>query len=338
MSTRVTLRITYALLAMTLTIGFLTGAQAGEESPAPIPPSPQEQLPRIENAAPAETGEVQERGILDKLQGTSANTLVQAQYQAPTANLTLVANALRLAYKSLSTLVTVAPNLPITQPIEISVGYYSPAGNERITQSYVRASGNRFLHNDKEGDGKPRSMTITISLREPKASGGFETFTVNWQTPLDPLYDVSIGPFAFDLISKCDAVGKSEILFTWFSPDLQYHKFKFNTRAGSHTTIGPFAWTRQEVGWSHQLFREKAEFYDEDNAVTEALWNCLPAACGFRGNPVRPTQHLLTGATAIVKGNLKAVNDNCQAYYEYQMTKTLRWYAYLDTPTVRDHR
>ena len=40
---------------------------------------------------------------------------------------------------------------------------------------------------------------------------------MNWQALLDPLYDVSIGPFAFDLISKCDAVGKSEIL-TWYAP------------------------------------------------------------------------------------------------------------------------
>lgn len=284
------------------------------------------------------TGEIQERGIVDKFQATPGKTFMQAQYQAPTTNLTLVANALRLAYKSVSTLVTVAPNLPVTQPVEISIGYYSAAGNDRITQSYVRASGNRFLYNDKEGDGKPRTMTISISLREPKAGGGFETFAVNWQAPLDPLYDVSIGPFAFDLISKCDAVGKSEILFTWYAPDQQYHKFRFSTRAGSRTTISPFAWSRQEVSWSHKVSRPTETFYDEDNAATEMLWNCLPAGCGFTVAGGPSAQHLLTGASAMVKGNLKAMNDNCQAYFEYPMTKTLRWYPYLDSPTVRDHR
>lgn len=284
------------------------------------------------------TGEIQERGIVDKFQATPGKTFMQAQYQAPTANLTLVANALRLAYKSVSTLVTIAPNLPVTQPVEISIGYYSAAGNDRITQSYVRASGNRFLYNDKEGDGKPRTMTISISLREPKAGGGFETFAVNWQAPLDPLYDVSIGPFAFDLISKCDAVGKSEILFTWYAPDQQYHKFRFSTRAGSRTTISPFAWSRQEVSWSHKVSRPTETFYDEDNAATEMLWNCLPAGCGFTVAGGPSAQHLLTGASAMVKGNLKAMNDNCQAYFEYPMTKTLRWYPYLDSPTVRDHR
>jgi hypothetical protein len=145
---------------------------------------------------------------------------------------------------------------------------------------------------------------------------------------LDPLYDVAIAPFAFDLISNCDAVGKSEILFAWYSPDRQYQKYKFSTRTGSRNTIGQFAWSRSEVSWSHKLFREQAEFYDEDNAATELLWSCLPAGCGFSITYLNP-DHLLTGTTKLVKGNLKAINDNCQAYYEYHMTKTLRWYPNL---------
>lgn len=246
-------------------------------------------------------------------------------YQGPTANLTMVANALKLKRKSLTTLVTVDPNLSVTQPVEISIGYYSPAGSNRITQSYVRTTGNRFLYNDKEGDGKPRTMTISISLREPKPGGGYETFAVDWQAYLDPLYDVSIGPFAFDLISRCDAVGKSEILFGWYSPDWQYHKHRFSMRAGSRTTISQFAWSRSEVSWSYPLFLAQTEFFDEDNAATEMLWSCLPAGCGFSIH-LPPKTPLLTGTTALVRGNLKARTDSCQAYYEYRMTKTLRWY------------
>lgn len=339
------------LLFMIALLGTVTGAPAADEpqtSPAPAPQQTQPTPPsdpiaaspagQEESATPTEAGEVQERGVvripvpgiksLDALGQRPTTAMPNDRYVAPTANLTMVANALRLRHKSLTTLITVDPNLPVTQPVEISIGYYSPAGNQRITQSYVRSSGNRFLYNDKEGDGKLRTMTISISLREPKAGGGYETFAVNWQTPLDPLYDVSIGPYTFDLISKCDAVGKSEIIFTWYSPDQQYHKFKFSTRAGSRTTITPFAWARPEVSWSHQLIREQAEFYDEDNAVTEMLWACLPAGCGFSVSGYS-TNHLLTGTTQVVKGDLKARNDNCQAYFEYKMTKTLRLYPYL---------
>lgn len=247
-------------------------------------------------------------------------------YQAPTANLTLIANALKLKRKSLTTLVTVDPNLSVTQPVEISIGYYSPAGNNRITQSYVRSSGNRFLYNDKEGDGKPRTMTISISLREQKPGGSYETFAVNWQASLDPLYDVSIGPFAFDLISTCDAVGKSEISFGWFSPDAQRHKHRFSMHPSSRHMIPQFAWSGAEVSWSHPLYVPQAYFIDEDNVATDLL-SCVPeGGCGFTIHP-SPSTHLLTGTTTLVRGNLKADNDSCQAYYEYQLTKTLRWYV-----------
>ena len=111
---------------------------------------------------------------------------------------------------------------------------------------------------------------------------------MNWQTPLDPLYDVSIGPFAFDLISRCDAVGKSEILFTWYSPICNTISLSSTARAGSRTTIGPFAWSRQEVSWSQQVSRPEETFYDEDNAATEMLWSCLPSGCGFPWPAVPP--------------------------------------------------
>lgn len=262
-------------------------------------------------------------GPLDSSLGTAIP--FGQQYQAPTANLTMVANALRLKRKSLTTLITVDPNVPVTQPVEISVGYSSPAGTNRITQSYVRSSGNRFLYNDKAGDGKPRTMTISISLREPKPGGGYETFAVDWSAFLDPLYDVTIGPFTFDLISECDMVGKSEIVFVWYSPDWQYRKHRFSKRAGSRTTIPQFAWSRSEISWSSPLRVPQAEFFDEDNAATEMLWSCLPAGCGFSIH-IPPKIPLLDGPNALVKGNLKARNDSCQAYYEYTMTKTLRWY------------
>jgi len=297
-----------------------------------VPPVQDETAPAVSDGtgdSPEESGEIQERGVLDKLKLGATRQFEKLQFQAPTANLTLVANALRLKRKSLTTLVTVDQNLAVSQPVEISVGYYSPAGTNRITQSYVRSSGNRFLYHDKVGDGKPRTMTISITLREPKEGGGYEHFAVNWQAFLDPLYDVTIGPFNFDLISNCDFVGKSEILFTWRSPDSQYHKHRFSIRGGSRTIIPQFAWSRSEVSWSHPLFLPDAHFFDEDNLATEMLWTCLPAGCGFRLHGSNDVP-LLSGTTGLRKGNLEAHNDSCQAYFEYKMTKTLRFYSYLE--------
>lgn len=279
-------------------------------SPVPETSSPIIRDHRIqpESSSPSQipTLQITPKVLSPSIVGPTTGTLAPPdRYTAPTANLTMVANALQLRHKSLTTLVTASPNLPLTQPVEISIGYYSPAGTQRITQSYVRSTGNRFLYNHREGDGKPRPIRMDITLSEPKPSGSVTTFALQWQADLDPLYDVSIGPFAFDLISKCDAVGKSEILFTWYSPDREYHKRKFSMRPGSRTTIGQFAWSRSEISWSHKFFREHAEHYDEDNLATEMLWACLPAGCGFSVS-VLTQDHLLTGTSTLVKGNLKA--------------------------------
>jgi hypothetical protein len=297
----------------------------GQQKLLPLPrrPVPAAPVPPTPSQAPTQqvSPKVPSPSTIGPTTGTHAPP---DRYTAPTASLTLIANSIRLRHKSLTTLVTIPPNLPVPQPVEISIGYYSPAGNQRITQSYVRSTGNRFLYNDREGDGKSRRLRMDITLSEPKPGGGVTSFALPWKVDLDPLYDVRIGPFAFDLISKCDAVGKSEIIFTWYTPDRKYNKQKFSMRAGTRTTIGGFAWSGSEVSWSHKLFREQAHFYDDDNLVTELLWECFPG-CTF--NPIGLNQdHLLTGKSMLVKGNLKARNDDCQAYYEYQMTKTLRWY------------
>ncbi len=91
---------------------------------------------------------------------------------APTRNLTKVANAFTMRHKSLTTSLSVAPGLTLKRLVEISIGYYSPAGTKRITQSYVAGSGNRFLYNDPEGDGKLRRLRMDVTLSEPKPGAG----------------------------------------------------------------------------------------------------------------------------------------------------------------------
>jgi hypothetical protein len=244
------------------------------------------------------------------------------RYVAPTANLTMVANAIRLNHKSLTTLVTATPNLPVTQPVEISIGYYSPAGNQRITQSYVRATGNHFLYNDKEGDGKIRHMTISISLREQLPNGEWATFSLPWQADLDPIYDVSISPLQFSLIDNCDFAGNSEIRFIWWAPDDsgdKPHTFSFTSRAGRLVTIGQFAWARAEVSASSRLHGLDFYFWEKDT---------VHPTTGFLIRGQRTLNNLIPGKTQLFKGNLddeaSSNKKDCTAYYEYTITYTLR--------------
>jgi hypothetical protein len=132
----------------------------------------------------------------------------------PTENITKVANALTVRAKSLTTLVKVLPGLVLTKPVTITVNYSSPAGQNRIAQTYDTKFGNRILYNDPVGNRYPRQMTMSITLTEDNPGG--QPFTYSFaprKLTLDPLFDVTISPLRFTMTSKCDRVGNSEIKF-----------------------------------------------------------------------------------------------------------------------------
>ena len=214
----------------------------------------------------------------------------------------------------------VSPNLPVTKPVEISISYSSPAGVQRITQSYVRTTGNRFLYNDQEGDGKPRRMTLSITLSEPNPGGQAFTFSLNMPVDLEPLYDVRISPLQFSLISKCDAVGNSEIWLYWQSPDQTILQHHFSARPGQALTLARFEWARAEISASQQLLRERVLGFEDEDYVSlgQRFSTYIP------GGPA-----LIPGKTQKIKGNRKAENDSCQLYFEYTITYSLRFYPYL---------
>jgi hypothetical protein len=257
----------------------------------------------------------------------------------PTEDLTKIANALAWYHKSLTTLITVKPGLALTQPVTISIGYFSPAGYgpgspERLTQSYVASSGNRFLRLDPEGDGHLRRVHLDITLSEPKPGGGVYSYNVPVDMDLDPLYDVAISPLQFSLLDTCNIVGDTEIDFYWYSPDAQPHKNTFHTVGGRDVTIGPFAWTHAEVGASANLHPPTFLF----RTVNTLDFND-PAFGNFAPGLYPSKSNLVPGKTQTNKGNLTAQNENgCRAYVQYPSTYTLRWYADLDSPMVRDHR
>jgi hypothetical protein len=243
----------------------------------------------------------------------------------PTDNLTKVANAIQLQAKSLTTLVTVAPGLVITQPVTISIGYYSNAGTQRITQSYVTSTGNHFLYNDREGDGKPRQMNIDITLSENKPGGGVYNYGIPRPVILDPLYDVAISPLQFTLLSTCNVVGDTNINFYWFSPDRQKHMSEFHTRGGRGVGIGQFAWSRNEVSASAKLNPPSFLF----RTVNSIDLNQISG--GFAPGLSPSNSNFIPGKTQSVNtGLVNAVNeDTCKATLQYTITYQLRWYPYL---------
>ena len=325
----------FGAMAGILSAAMLCVSVAWADEPAAPETSPPLIEPTPESSSGSETGVVQERGVIhvvpslkpaDAL-GQRPTTAPDNRYVAPTQNLTLVANALRLNHKSLTTLVTIQQGLPVTQPVEISIGYYSPAGNNRITQSYVAGAGNRFLYNDREGDGKMRRIRLDVSLMEPKPGGQPATFSFSWQVDLDPLYDVTISPLNFSLIDNCDITGNSEIRFVWWAPDdlpQNPHTFNFTTRVGRSTTISQIAWARAELSTQTNLRQLSFYFWEKDT---------IHPSSGFRA-PERPSlNNLVPGKTGVVKGNLTDVassnKQDCRAYFEYTITYALRTYPYL---------
>ena len=123
--------------------------------------------------------------------------------------------------------------------------------------SYVPSSGNSFLYNDLEGDGKPRKVHLDITLSEPKPGGGVYSFNVPADLALDPLYDVEISSLIFKLIKGCSNVGANQIDLSWYAPDNsesgKYQTVHFATQEGETFNIQEFNWVRSEVKRGRKL-------------------------------------------------------------------------------------
>jgi hypothetical protein len=243
----------------------------------------------------------------------------------PTENIAKVACAFQVKAKSLTMLVVVNPGLALTRPVTISIllGGYAP---KRITQDYVASTGNHFLYNDSEGDGKPRSARVDITLTEPNPAGGVYTYTIPGSLMLDPLYDVKISPLEFTLFTPCDTLPgtpvehDAEIRLNWTSPDNKHNEVKFNTRSGKYTNVSAFAWARPEVSASANLNANLGVYFWEYD---------------FRPNSYAPGYvppslvNLVPGVTRQVVTSLKDLLGDCTASAQYNITYTLRFYPFL---------
>jgi hypothetical protein len=121
---------------------------------------------------------------------------VQSGNFGPTNNLTAVANGVSVRAKSVTAVVTVAAELPVTNPVEVSVLF----GTRRVTQDYVRSTGLRFLFQFPENGGGKRTENILVNLTERTPTGAVPFhFTV--PTTIEPLYDVTFSPLTFHVLS-----------------------------------------------------------------------------------------------------------------------------------------
>lgn len=258
----------------------------------------------------------------------------EAAYQAPTANLTKIANAIEIRGKSLTTMVSVPPGLAITQPVEISVGFYSPASANRITQTYSPYIGNRLLSYDAEGDGNGRVMRADITLSEPKPGGGRHTFGLSKTVTLAPLYSVAIGPLSFYLLSACDSIGKNEIYLQWGWPDGKGSETTFGITNTETKVINKFSWSKAELNRSKQLRLPSLRFREDDNLAVEVykgytdckgIWD-QPCANAWVPTSAGP---LVLGKSRTVRGTMTEEKKQCTALYQYQVQSTLVTYPYL---------
>jgi len=248
------------------------------------------------------------------------------RYNAPTANLTQIANSLRLRTRSLTTLITLPANLPVTQSVEVSISYNSTAARQRITQLYLRSTGNRFLYNDPEKDGKPRHMRIDVSLREPKPDGDFYTFAFTLQTDLDPLYDVQISPLRFTLLTDCSTFGNSTIDAYWWVPKGFRNGFHFVIPVGGARLLKEFAWFGPEVS-ARMLYRLPVFWFFSASIWDGSIFDPVAAP-----NPNLSGVNLIPGKTKTFKYLLHEGTDGvgpCDADIEYTISYTLRSYADL---------
>ena len=277
------------------------------------------------------SGEIQERAVPLPRPGPSGSGQFAPPplYVGPTQNITKVANALQVKARSLTTQVTVAPGLALTQAVTISIAYISPVPGapERLTQTYV-ATGNRFVWNDPEGNGQPRPVHLDITLTELKPGGGQYSYNVPGNLTLDPLYDVAVSPLNFQLIYGCAFAGSNIIKLRWYPPDqARFYETDFNAVNGERFSLNEFAWARSEVSAAAN-FRKVSVWYDQFQQA-DALSFGPPGFAEFA--PARPNVNLVPGTTYTSSpGLVKALNnDECSAILHYIVTYTLRSYPDL---------
>ena len=296
---------------------------AGTARGTPEPASP-DTTPMIGDNpfSQSEAGDIQERGVLPGL--VTPNAILQRPeltVPAPTPSLTAIRNAMNVTSKSVSVNLRIPPNLPVTVPVEVSVAYISPAQTQRLTKTYSPTTGLTLLYREAEGDGKPRAMTLDITVRELVPNG--KSFAVSKQFTITPLFDVSISKLMFTMRSFCDTVGKNDITFVWSSPDGRMREIKFDAATHEGKVISQFSWGRRVISAQTNLVEPSMQFFERDLGAE------------FHPPFVRSINPLVPGPTKQIfdfvlnehasgpRGQPFPLSADCQARIQYRIDRRL---------------
>jgi hypothetical protein len=324
----ITTSITTLLLTASL-MGLLTASlafsdepptQTGEPGTAtdtqePLAPTTEFTL-QDEPAQPPEAGDIQERGILSGRVAPAA----ALQFNAPTASLSAIRNGIRVTAKSVSVNLRIPANLPVTVPVEVSVAYISPAQTQRQTKTYNPATGLAPLYREAEGDGKPRSIHLDITVRELVPNG--KSFSVSRDFTITPLYDVSITNLRFTMASFCDRLGKNDITLVWLSPDHKRNELKFDAGAHEEKVIPQFSWARKELSVQADLIAPSIQFFERD-LVPDFGYHPIRSGAPLLPGPARQIHDFVLNEKASGPPGQAILSADCQTQIKYLIKREL---------------
>lgn len=177
---------------------------------------------------------------------------------APTPSLTKVANAFTVGIKSVSMLVKLPAGLNLTVPVKVSIlvdGVWT-------IQDYVNGTGNHWFYHLDDEDAQVRTEPVSVALHEI-APGG-QSFSFTWPVRVEPLYDISISPLHFMLLSDGDEIGASDCEIRWMSPEKDYEQHEVGLHAGESHTFDSFAREYSEVGVADGLLLPAPRWTEKD--------------------------------------------------------------------------
>jgi hypothetical protein len=164
-------------------------------------------------------------------------------------------------------LVKLPAGLNLTVPVKVSIlvdGVWT-------IQDYVNATGNRWFYNLDDEDAQVRTESVTVALHEIAPGGQSYSFT--WPIRIEPLYDISISPLTFKLLSDGDGIGASDCRIVWQTPENRMERHEVGLHAGQSHTFASFAREYSEVGVADGLL------------MPEVAWMELDPSLGY--NPIR---------------------------------------------------
>jgi hypothetical protein len=144
-----------------------------------------------------------------------------------------------------------------------------------------------------------------------------------WSIAIEPLYDISVSPLTFTLLSACDRFSFSdEPRIGWRTPERSLRIKEISLSVGESHQFQEFAGTWTEVGISSDLRVPVIWWYEDDTT--------FPGQPFFPNPPEASDQaSLLPGPTRIISFQKTSEDIQCQGHFEYSIHITLRWYPDL---------